>query len=155
MNKRFLDVISNFEDKLSRLMACDPMKFGELPLDMPKCGVYLFSDGDRSLYVGRSNRLRERYFLHCCPGSRQNQASFAYKLAREDLGIGPPSYLPGSGRAVLAASEDFQVSFNTAKKRIRTMNFRYVAEEDQPRQALLEAYCAIALRTPYNDFETH
>ncbi len=35
------------------------------------------------------------------------------------------------------------------------MEYRYVEEPDQNRQALLEIYCAIVLDTPYNDFGTH
>jgi hypothetical protein len=32
-----------------------PVKRDALPADMPTCGVYLFSDRGRHLYVGRSN----------------------------------------------------------------------------------------------------
>jgi hypothetical protein len=34
------------------------------------------------------------------------------------------------------------------------MQVRYVAEEDQLRQALLEIYAAVALNTKYNKFKT-
>ncbi|WP_154660911.1 GIY-YIG nuclease family protein [Microvirga lotononidis] len=36
---------------------------------MPSRGVYLFSEGEGHLYVGRSNNLRRRYGLHCRPRS--------------------------------------------------------------------------------------
>ena len=49
----------------------------------------------------------------------------------------------------------FAAAFMAAKERIRTMEYRYVEEGDQNRQALLEIYCAVVLRTPYNDFGTH
>jgi len=49
----------------------------------------------------------------------------------------------------------FAAAFQAAKKRIREMEYRYVEEIDQNRQALLEIYCAVVLRTPYNDFGTH
>jgi len=49
----------------------------------------------------------------------------------------------------------FAASFEAAKERIRGMEYRYVEELDQNRQALLEIYCAIALATPHNDFGTH
>ncbi len=35
------------------------------------------------------------------------------------------------------------------------MDLRFVEETDPFRQALLEMYAAIALKTPHNDFETH
>ena len=156
MHARFLAVISTLDQKLAELLACEPLKFGQLPLDMPTAGVYLFCENDHFLYVGRSNRLRARYFLHCRQGSKQNQASFAYRLAREILGINRASYKAGpSSRAGLAATDTFVEVFTAAKSRIRDMEYRYVEEVDQTRQALLEAYCAIVLETPYNDFDTH
>ncbi len=50
---------------------------------------------------------------------------------------------------------DFAAAFIAAKERIRRMEYRYVEEGDQSRQALLEIYCAVVLGTPYNDFDTH
>jgi hypothetical protein len=35
------------------------------------------------------------------------------------------------------------------------MDVRYVEETDPLRQALLEIYVSIILKTPYNDFDTH
>jgi hypothetical protein len=35
------------------------------------------------------------------------------------------------------------------------MDVRYVEEKDALRQALLEIYVSVVLKTPYNDFETH
>lgn len=49
----------------------------------------------------------------------------------------------------------FAAAFSAAKERIRQMEYRYVEEVDQNRQALLEIYCAVVLATPYNDFGTH
>ena len=49
----------------------------------------------------------------------------------------------------------FVFAFKSAKKRIRTMEYRYVEELNQNRQALLEIYCAVVLGTPYNNFGTH
>lgn len=50
---------------------------------------------------------------------------------------------------------EFLTAFDAAKARIRSMDYRFVEEADQNRQALLEIYCAIVLETPYNDFGTH
>lgn len=156
MHPRFITITSSLDEKLNDLLASKPLTFGQLPSSMPRAGVYLFSENNRHLYVGRSNRLRERYFLHCRPGSRHNQASFAYKLARESLGIKSASYVSGpQTRTGLAATSSFVDLFTAAKLRIRQMEYRHVEETDQTRQALLEAYCAIVLETPYNDFDTH
>lgn len=156
MHPRFLAVTTELDEKLNLLLACKPRFFGELSGIMATSGVYLFTEADRHMYVGRSNRLRARYFLHCRKGSQQNQASFAYRLAREALGVARSSYVPGPGsRAGLAATAAFEKEFAAAKARIRAMEYRHVEETDQTRQALLEAYCAIVLETPYNDFGTH
>jgi len=157
MHPKFAAVVELLQEKFDKLLSGPPYKFGGLPKRMPEAGVYLFSEGNTNHYVGRSNNLRKRYFLHCRPGSQQNQATFAFKLAREAVGIRRATYKSGAGsRTGLAADPDFQRAFLSAKERIRSMDYRYVEETDQPRQALLETYCAIVLATQhYNDFETH
>lgn len=152
---RFEAVVADFDLQLGVLLASPPYKFGQVPIGIPKAGVYLFSENGTHLYVGRSKRLRERYFLHCRPGSRQNQASFAYKLAREKLNLGAASYSATGSRAAIATSEAFTSVFEAAKARIRSMEYRFIDEPDQARQALFEAYCALVLDTPYNNFDTH
>ena len=52
-------------------MQCKPFTFSNLP-DLPKAGVYLFSESDKPLYVGRSNGLRKRLQQHCRPGLVQS-----------------------------------------------------------------------------------
>jgi hypothetical protein len=38
--------------KLDRLISMAPLAYGLLPRDMPKSGVYLFTEDGRHLYVG-------------------------------------------------------------------------------------------------------
>ncbi len=59
-----------------------------------------------------------------------------------------------SSFTIFAAARARTLRFLT-KARIRAMEYRHVQETDQTRQALLKAYCAIVLETPYNDFGTH
>ncbi|MGP0095011.1 MAG: hypothetical protein ACLPKB_34430 [Xanthobacteraceae bacterium] len=133
-----------------------PLAYGTLPRNMPKSGVYLFTEGGRHLYVGRSNLLRARYSRHCLPGATHRQAAFAFQLAREATGRIVAAYRTGEGsRAGLMLDPAFAKAFIAAKARIRRMDYRYVEEGDQNRQALLEIYCAVVLETPYNDFGTH
>ena len=49
----------------------------------------------------------------------------------------------------------FANAFEEARARIRDMDARYVEVADSIRQHLLEVYVAVALDTPYNDFDTH
>jgi len=123
---------------------------------MPRAGVYLFTENGRHLYVGRSNDLRGRHGRHCRPGATARQAAFAFLLAREFTGFMKASYKAGeNSRAGLMKKRDFVAAFNAAKERIKRMEYRYVEENDQTRQALLEIYCSVVLATPYNSFKTH
>ncbi len=156
MDRRFVALVDALDPKLEQLRSMVPLHYGELPREMPPSGVYLFSEGGRDLYVGRSNTLRQRYGRHCRPGATHRQAAFAFRLAREATGRTKASYRPGAeSRAGLILEEAFKGSFDAAKERIRRMEYRYVEEADQNRQALLEIYCAVVLETPYNDFNTH
>jgi hypothetical protein len=156
MNQRFAALVETLAPKLEQLIAMPPLAYGALPIGMPKSGVYLFPDKGRHLYVGRSNGLRGRYGRHCRPGATHRMSSFAFQLTREATGKTVVSYRPGPGsRSGLMLNPTFSEAFTGAKARIRGMEYRYVEETDQNRQALLEIYCAVVLQTPYNDFGTH
>ena len=95
---------------------------------------------------------------HLAPKLAQThrQAAFAFQLARETTGRAIAAYRAGpDSRAGLMLDPAFAAAFVAAKQRIRAMEYRYVEETDQTRQALLEIYCAVVLNTPYNDFATH
>lgn len=156
IDPQFALLVQDLPSRLERLLAMNPVPYGCLPCDMPKSGVYLFSEKGRHLYVGRSNTLRKRHGRHCRPGATYKQAAFAFLLAREATGRVKASYRPGNeSRKGLMMDPVFAGAFQDAKARIRSMEYRYVEECDQNKQALLEIYCAIALGTPYNDFGTH
>lgn len=137
-------------------MASAPMVAGHRwPRDQVR-GVYLFSEGERHLYVGRTNHVQRRYGLHCRPSAQHNQAVFAFKLARHETGNLRAAYTSGEGsRKFLAADPTFNEAFAVAKARVRAMDFRWVEEADPVRQCLLEVYVAVVLQTPYNDFDNH
>lgn len=155
MNLKFAEVVASLHPSFERLMAMKPLS-GTPPsrVSTPKSGIYLFSEQGKHLYVGRSNRIACRYTLHCGPSAKQNQASFAWKLMAEFVGH-KATYRRGEGRADMILRPDYAEAFSAAKARIRNMEYRFVEESDQMRQALLEAYVCIALETPYNDFGTH
>jgi hypothetical protein len=156
LNAKFAAVVERLHPCFEQLMSLPPFTDGRLPKVMPSSGVYLFSEAGEHLYAGRSNNLRQRYGQHCNPGSQHNQAVFAFKLAREATGQLEPAYRPGAtSRLGLSQSEIFIQSFVDAKARIRRMEYRYVEQQDQTLQALLELYCAIALGCRFNDCNTH
>lgn len=155
MHPRFAATVETLHPSFERLMTMAPVSQGRLPRDMPKSGVYLFSESGRHLYVGRSNGLRARYGRHCLPGATHRMAAFAFRLAREATGRTVASYKAGlDSRAGLISDAAFLEAFTNAKARIRAMDYRFVEEREQTRQALLEIYCAVVLETPFNTFAT-
>jgi hypothetical protein len=156
MDTKFAVLVETLAPKFQRLIEMEALKYGGLPCDMPASGVYLFSENGWHLYVGRSNVLRKRHGRHCRPGATHKQAAFAFQLAREMTGRTKASYRAGDdSRDGLMKNSAFAAAFVSAKERIRAMDYRYMVESDQNRQALLEIYCAVVLATPYNDFGTH
>jgi hypothetical protein len=155
MNETFREHVESLHPSFERLMAMPPVKVCTLPKSMPTRGIYLFSEGAKHLYVGRTNRLRKRLKEHCRKSSSHNSAPFAFLLARETCGKLTASYQPNGSRAQLEKDETFGPAFIAAKSRISNMEVRYVEESDPLRQALLEMYVAIALETQHNSFENH
>jgi len=132
-----------------------PTSIETLRAPVPQACIYLFSEGTRHLYAGRTRHLRNRLRQHSTPAAQHNQAVFAFRLAREATGRLEASYTADGGRAALQLEPEFAAAFAEAKARIRRMDLRYVEESDPLRQALLEIYVSIVLKTPYNDFDTH
>lgn len=154
MDLAFAALIETLEPSFRRLVQMPPVRYGDSSVQIPASGVYVFSEGDRHLYVGRSRNIRRRLGRHCQPGATDRMAAFAFRLAREQTGRSA-TYKTEGGRAALMDDPTFSAAFHGAKERIRAMDIRFVAEGDPLRQTLLEVYCAVALRTPYNDFNTH
>jgi hypothetical protein len=122
---------------------------------MPAAGIYLFSEANQHVYVGRSNRLRSRLQEHSRPSSDRFNATFAFRIACAQTGQQVATYKKNASRANLMHTPVFRDAFIAAKQRVRKMLIRFVEENDPVRQALLEIYAAVALKTPYNDFDTH
>jgi hypothetical protein len=156
---RFVEVFgsaaADLDRQFRRLLACDPFSYLGRPKRLPASVVYLLSEGEEPCYVGRSNKFGQRLGNHCRPSSQHNQSSFAFRLACRSVGFEMPRYKAGnSAAAALSTVEGLSDAFVAAKARLRAMDIRYVEEADQPRQAMLEIYCALALGTPH-DFTTH
>jgi hypothetical protein len=150
MNAKFRKFIDSAESQLLRLMNSPPAERSSIP---DKGGVYLFSDGPRHLYVGRAKNLRRRINGHSRPSSKD--APLAFKLAREQTNRRHATYKLQGSRAELLDDPLFYSAYSAAKGRIRNLSVRFIVEQDPVHQALLEIYVAIALETPYNDFDTH
>jgi predicted GIY-YIG superfamily endonuclease len=155
MNENFRQHIESLHPSFEKLVRSVPFTFESLPKHLPLAGVYLFSEGDKHLYVGRTNRLRNRLQQHCRPGSGHNSAPFAFRLAREARNVLKATYRAEGSRTQLLQEAAFADAFTAAKSRMRSMHIRVVEESNPLRQALLEMYVAVTLEAPYNDFDNH
>jgi predicted GIY-YIG superfamily endonuclease len=155
MHEAFREYVEALHPSFERLQAMEPVKIPNLPKDAPLQCIYLFSEGPNHLYVGRTRNLWQRLRQHSIPGYQHNQAVFTFRLARESTGSLIAAYTASGSRAALCAQDEFGDAFTRAKERVRRMDVRYVEETDPLRQALLEIYVSIVLKSPYNDFDTH
>ena len=157
MNEQFYELIKKLEPKFQGLIKMTPVRgIHELPKakEMPEKGIYLFSEDDTYLYVGRSNRIRKRLLEQTRASSKHNMAAFAFRLAREQTCRIDATYKPRGSRNELEADPEFQESFLKAKSRIRKMDIQFIEENHPLRQALLEIYVSVCLSAPYNKFDT-
>lgn len=155
LDKTFAVAVSLLHERLELLLSTEPFEYRFKPKRLPTHVVYLFSEGGASLYVGRTRKFSQRLGNHCRAGSRANQSSFAFKLACEVSGIEQTRYSGPNTRDKMMENPSFVKTFSEAKNRLNQMQIRYVEESDTIRQTLLEVYCAVALKTPYNSFSTH
>ena len=155
MDEKFRQFVETLRPSFERLMKMPPLKMSALPPKLPEKCIYLLSEGANHLYVGRTRKLRNRMRQHSRAGAHHNQAVFAFKLAREVTGRLAAAYSAEGSRKTLCAEPAFAEAFNQAKTRVRNMDLRFVEEADPTRQALLEIYASVVLRTKYNDFDTH
>jgi hypothetical protein len=161
MNPEFAALIRGLPASLDALMSCPPItggatpNYGMAPRERAK-GVYLFSENGEALYVGRSNRLLERYKNHWMASKSEREAAFAFKLARRETGFEKPTYKQGEeSRKGLVSNPIFLAAFRRAKERIRVMEYRWVLAPHSTRQCLLEIYVVTALNAKFNDFDNH
>jgi hypothetical protein len=152
MDSRFAAFVETLVAKHEAMMAMAPTRLQSLPPELPRAGVYVFSEGSDHLYVGRSRRLRRRLIEHS--HQRMLDAPFAFRLARERVGKTTASYTKVDSRKALLADQKFLSARLEACQRIRDMDIRFVGEEDPVCQALLEIYSSVVLKSRYNDFKT-
>ncbi len=134
-------------------------------------GIYLFSESDEYLYVGRTGitarsrakgrapitSFRHRFDQHTQPGRTPGASSFANRLMLErasELDLEVPADWWNDRKA---SASDIYDLYKGAKNRIGAMEFRFVAFDDDikgVRSTVAEVYAHVHLRTPYNDFST-
>ncbi|MCX5869260.1 MAG: GIY-YIG nuclease family protein [Deltaproteobacteria bacterium] len=155
MNEIFRNFIETLEPSYQRLMEMKPVTVSTLPKEIPSSGIYLFSEDNLHLYVGRTNTIRKRLKKHCYPSSGHNAATFAFRLARDITGQTTATYKEKGSRQYLQKHPAFEPIFIAQKERVKKMSVRFISEPDPVKQALLEMYISVSLTTPHNDFDNH
>ena len=170
-NSAFEDVVCKMpkyldgSNELKGLKDCQPFtpdERGNLRRDgkpLPEVeGIYCFYEGDKALYVGRTDNIRKRVLQQRRPGGRHNSAAFAFNIAKKDLEKNHPDEdVGGLSRGELSKNPTFDHLFTKAKDRVRKMSVRFVEIKDPIEQAIFEVYAHIKLGTPprFNDFGNH
>ena len=153
---RFEEIIDKMPEYLLELEKCKVItkdnsgKFSpSLPTDK---GIYVFYEGEMPMYVGRSDRLRNRLHEHGRPSSDSNSASFAFNIAKREQLLEDLKEIERSGtqdipesireryesRSKLEGDPEFTSRFNKSKRRVRNMSIRVVEVQDAIEQAILD-----------------
>ena len=137
---------------LVKLQACPPETFATRK-KLPYRGVYVFYEGEKALYVGRSNQIWKRIGTHGRESATHNQAFLALRLLAKEynLEIGHSAL---ADRSQIAG--EYAAEFRGQKRRVRGMTVRAVAVTDDTASYFFEAYAILALgTTEFNKFEPH
>ena len=148
MSLDFQEAIEKMKPIMRRLMNSAERHWEERR-DVPQQGVYILYENGEPIYVGRSNRMRERIREHGAESSDRHSATFAFRLLR--LALNEPDGSSGDIEKV------HKEEFSRQRERVRAMTFRTVEITDQLEQTLFEIYAILELGTypKYNDFDTH
>ena len=152
MNTKFEEIINPFSDKMQQL-ANSPLRQRNSLGDIPVKGIYVFYENEEPIYVGRSNRMKDRIQEHGRKSSNNNTATFAFILAKEianEQGIDIKK-----NRNALESDSTFADIFFKQKERVSKMNVRVIEINDPIIQTIFEVYVSMELNTEYNDFDNH
>ena len=153
----FEEVVAQLKPLLEELQS-GPAYHGRTLRELPSKGVYVFYEDGRPMYVGRvgsnsKQTVRQRVRQHTIPSSGHNQATFAFRLLQNELGL-PVGHESDMTRPEFA--EKYEAEFREQKQRVRNMEVRAVEVTDSVVQAVFEIYAALTLgTTQYNRFDTH
>jgi hypothetical protein len=117
-------------------------------------GIYLFSELDHAIYVGQTRKPRQRLRNHTSPLGKNNQATFAFLIAKAEAG--KTGVDVKQFREQLEADEDFLAHFDAAKVRVSEMDVGWIDLARPIVRSFFQIYAALALETlVFKAFETH
>jgi hypothetical protein len=121
----------------------------------PDKGIYAFFENGKALYVGRSDRMKERLMEHGRRSSGHNSATFAFILAKKKAEKIPEKIDLSQNREVLERDSLFKPIYAEMKERVSKMQIKVVEIQDPVEQTFFEVYAALELDTPYNEWKNH
>lgn len=155
MKERFKDLASKMPMRLKSLLEQPPITIDDIGItDMPQKGIYVFFEGNKPIYVGRSNRMKKRLKEHSQRSSDHYSATLAFRITKQEY-LSSQTDIKRPTNKQLMDDSVFREKFEAAKHRIAKTQIRFIGIESQAEQAILEIYAALELNTEFNDFRTH
>lgn len=152
--RRFDGAVERLRALLDELLSAPRHRVADHPAARDVPGIYLFSEKETPVYVGQTRKLRTRLRQHTKLTAKQNQASFAFNIAKNDAekaGIDVRRF-----RNLLEEDPEFISHFDDAKTKVAGMEVQFIELDDPIERTLFEVYAALALETEeFNKFETH
>jgi hypothetical protein len=136
---------------MERLNTSEPVTRNHFS-QLPERGIYVFYEHGKPVYVGRTNRMRDRLQEHGRKSSGHFSATFAFNLAKKDPRTKDVDLL--QQRKDLERDPVFSKIFSDAKERVTRMAVRTIEINDPIIQTLFEVYVALELKTE-NEWENH
>lgn len=150
----FAATVSKMPVLLATLEGAPRHRVAEHPSIPNTPGIYLFRDRNRPIYVGQSRMLGKRLKQHTGATRRQNEASFAFNLAKREAA--KDGIVLTRTRAALVADPEFAAHFTAARANVADMDVQFIEVPDPIVRTLFEVYASLALDTvEFNSFETH
>ncbi len=123
-------------------------------LHFPDKGIYVFFEKGRPLYVGRSDRMKERLKEHGRRSSGHTSATFAFIMAKKKAKRSGEIDL-SQKREALERDPKFKPIYDQMKERILKMQIKVVKIQNPVEQTFFEVYAALELKTPHNEWRNH
>lgn len=155
MKEKFKNITDKMPLLLQSLLKQPPIIIDDIGITpVPQKGVYVFFEGDKPIYVGRSNRMKQRLKEHSQKGSDRYSATLAFRIAKQEY-FNSQKEKGRKTNEQLMENSVFREKFEAAKSMIAKTRIRFIEIEDQVEQTIFEIYAALVLDTELNDFSTH
>ena len=168
----FQDPIGKFEVLLERLQQCCVIKMkttserNALRRELKKRvssdkGIYVFYEGEKPLYVGRTDQMPERLLNHGRKPSLNAPSSATFALILAKHKFKERYHVPDGLFTKQLARElnDHRTKkielWKEAVEQVKGMSVRVVEVEHPHEQAVFEVYVHEKLATPFNSFVNH